>query len=309
MTPHSSSLHHITAVASDPQRNLDFYQGVLGQRLVKRTVNFDDPATYHLYYGDAQGTPGTIITFFPWRGMRRGTVGAGESTCVGYAIPIDSISFWKRRLEALDTPFRETTRFGEPVLHLQDPDGMALELIGVHPGAPDVAHWQDGPVPSTHGIRGFHSCVLCLNDTAATQSLLVDTLGYVVSETDSQYTRLTAPNATHVILEYSPDMKQGAFGSGSIHHVAFRASNDDDQLRLQSQLNATGLGVTEVKDRQYFKSVYFREPGGVLFEIATDSPGFLIDESIDDLGKGLKLPPWIERRRAEIEARLPKLEL
>ncbi|NND70553.1 MAG: ring-cleaving dioxygenase [Rhodothermales bacterium] len=303
-------LHHITAAASDPQRNLDFYETILGQRLVKTTVNFDDPGTYHLYYGDLVGTPGTIMTFFPWPNMRRGRRGIGEAAAVGYAIPDGSIVFWQDRLIQMDVEFStEDNRFGDAAILLQDPDGMPIELIESSDPT-TIDHWGQGPIPAQHALRGFHSVTLWLDTLDKTADLLKDGLGYTFVNHDGERHRYKAASndrALYVDLLKKPGMNRGAFGAGSIHHIAFRTVDDEEQQEYLDLLRSAGQQVTPVKDRQYFHSIYFREPGGVLFEVATDAPGFAYDEPVEHLGSSLKLPSWLEGKRQQIEDVLPPL--
>lgn len=305
-----SGIHHITAMAGDPQRNLDFYIQCLGQRLVKTTVNFDDPGTYHFYFADATGSPGTVLTFFPWPQARRGRAGAGEANAVAYTVPSASLDAWEERLRDFGiTPGERQTRFGEPVLPFQDPDGLRVELAGVD-DPPTVDHWQAGPVPESMALRGFHSTTLLVAATGPSAALLADYFGFEEVGSEGSRTRFAAPGSgagRAVDLVQVPNQGRGHLGAGSIHHIAFRARDDADQRAWQARLLAAGLNVTDVRDRQYFHSIYFREPGGVLYEIATDGPGFLTDEPVAALGASLKLPPWLEPRRAEIEARLPAI--
>ena len=305
-----AGLHHITAIAGDPQRNVDFYTRVLGQRLVKRTVNFDDPGTWHLYYADATGTPGTVLTFFPWAGIPRGVRGSGEATAVAYTVAPDALPGWKARLAAHGIAAEESERFGEPLLAFADPDGMGVELVG-SALQPDIAIWQDGPVAAEMSLRGFHSTTLQVRDGDASAALLRDLCGWREKAQDGSRRRFvvagSAPGAM-VDLVATPDLPRGRQGAGSIHHVAFRATDDAEQENWRVQLAAQGFGVTPMRDRQYFHSIYFREPNGVLFEMATDSPGFLWDESVETLGSALRLPPWLEPQRSSIEAALPLLE-
>lgn len=304
-------IHHITAVCSDAQANVDFYEGVLGQRLVKKTVNFDDPGTYHLYYGDRVGTPGTIMTFFPWSHMGRGRPGVGETGAVAWSIPVGAIGFWAEHLESHGVAVSGVQkRFGEDVLICTDPDGMVVELVATDADA-TVASWPEGPIPEKYALRGFHSVTLWLRATDRTAALLTEHLGYHNAAQEGDRTRLSSPannRAIHIDLCERPETPKGAFGAGSVHHVAFRTVDDDEQAQYQALLRGAGQSVTPVKDRQYFHSVYFREPGGVLFEIATDAPGFLYDEDETTLGDALKLPPWLESRRERIEPRLRPLE-
>lgn len=308
-------LHHITAIARDPQQNLSFYENTLGQRLVKTTVNFDDPGTYHLYYGDETGTPGTIMTFFPWPRIARGSAGAGETGAVAYAIPAGAHTYWMERLASFNlNPQRGAERFGQQVILFDDPDGMQLELIEVDAAMP-VRFWDEGPVPAAYALRGFHSVTLWLNHVEQTARLLTERLGYTADGINQEpggtrYRFKAAADGpgAFVDLLYAPDLEPGRFGAGSVHHIAFRTTDDEEQLAYLEALRNAGEQVTPVKDRQYFHSIYFRSPGGVLFEIATDAPGFLHDEPIEALGQHLKLPPWLEVNRAKIEATLPKLE-
>jgi len=304
-------LHHITAVASDPQANVDFYVGVLGQRLVKTTVNFDDPGTYHLYYGDEIGTPGTALTFFPWRTMHRGRVGSGETSAMAYAIPRTSIDYWRSRLTDLEVPFEESSlRFGDPVIILADPDGMVVELVATHDPS-TIRFWQDGPIPAEHALRGFHSVTLLLNDLPATANLLTEQMGYELKGQEGNRFRFAGASkdrGLYVDVDVQPSASRGSFGAGSIHHVAFRTADDSEQLEYMAAFRAVGQQVTTVQDRQYFHSIYFREPGGVLFEVATDEPGFLVDESVEELGSSLKLPSWYESKRDVIEKTLPPID-
>jgi glyoxalase family protein len=305
-------LHHITAVASDPQTNVDFYHHVLGQRLVKTTVNFDDPGTYHFYFGDEIGTPGTIMTFFPWRHVKRGRVGNGETAATAYSISPESVGFWQARLADLGLDSGDIERrFGAEVIPFDDPDGLRLELI-VNDAPAAFRFWEDGPIPERHALQGFYGVTLWLAEVEATGQLLADKLGYrFVGQEGDRYRYQAASNDTglYVDLLHRPGQPAGKFGAGSIHHIALRAENDAEQLEYQSLLAASGFGVTAVRDRQYFHSIYFRSPAGVLFEIATDAPGFQIDEPVEELGQDLKLPPWLEENRTQIEGSLPKFSL
>lgn len=307
-------IHHITAMASDPQKNIDFYAQVLGQRFVKRTVNFDDPGTYHLYYGDEVGSPGTIMTFFPFqangRSIKKGRRGNGEVLASAYNILPASVDWWRARLNRLEIVFTEAERFGETVLIFPDPDGMLIELVP-HDGVPAPAHWADGPIPAEHALRGFHSVTLGVDDEEGTAPLLVQGFGYTRVGQDKSRVRFAGAGqfGQFVDLLVRPGYPRGWLGAGSVHHVAFRTIDDTEQIEYQSMLRSQGYMATEVKDRQYFHSIYFREPNGTLFEVATDAPGFLYDEPIEELGQNLKLPAWLERNRAEIEKRLPEIEI
>ena len=303
-------LHHITAVARDPQANVDFYEHVLGQRLVKKTVNFDDPGTYHLYYGDEIGTPGTIMTFFPWPNMHKGRVGNGETSAVAYAIPKGSVSYWKERLESLNVSIeKEETRFGEHVIVFSDSEGIQLELVATDDPS-TIEMWNEGPVPEEHALRGFHGVTLWLESAAPTAGVLIDQMGYTFVGQEGnrfRYKGASDDRGLYIDIVERPGESSGAFGTGSIHHIAFRTVDDDEQLEYRALFSKHGQQVTPVRDRQYFHSIYFREPGGVLFEVATDAPGFLYDEPIEELGDNLKLPSWLEANRDVLEKKLPAL--
>jgi glyoxalase family protein len=298
----SAGIHHITAIAGDPQRNLDFYTEALGLRLVKRTVNFDDPGSYHFYFGDNIGTPGTIMTFFPWPGARRGARGSGQVTTVSFAVPRNSMAFWKERLRATHVIAEEIEgRFGSNALRFLDPDGLQLELVA-------SANEESS---SERAIRGFAAPTLEVRNPEKTEKLLTEILGFefVAEENNRRRCRGSGSNASAEIDLVSSEAGFGQIAAGTVHHIAFRAADDDEQRKVREQLVARGLNVTPVIDRQYFHSIYFREPNGILFEIATDAPGFLIDEPADALGETLKLPPIYESKRNEIERVLPTIHL
>jgi glyoxalase family protein len=305
-------IHHITAIAGDPQRNLDFYAGVLGLRLVKLTVNFDDPASYHFYYGDETGRPGSLLTFFPWPGGRRGRQGVGQIATVSLAIPPASLGFWIERLLAQGVRYQgPIRRFDEPVLALNDPDGLLLELIAT-PRAVATDPWTEGPLPAEHAVRGLHGATIWEDGETGSADFLTGTLGFQAAGEEGVHLRFHSAGTgvgTVVDLRRAQGFWRGAGGVGTVHHMAFRAADDQVQLEKRAEIEAKGLSVTPVIDRQYFHSVYFREPGGVLFEIATDPPGFAIDEPVAELGTHLKLPPMYEVNRAEIERVLPALRL
>jgi glyoxalase family protein len=304
-------IHHLTAIASDPQRNLDFYTGTLGLRLVKLTVNFDDPGTYHLYFGDGQGRPGTILTFFPWPSAPRGIRGTGEVTTISFAVPEGALAYWAERLQRFGVNAEPEQRFGEQALAFADPDGMLLELME-RPAAALHDAWADGPVPAEVAIRGFSGVTLSEIDHEDTAPLLTEIMGFRPAQQEGLRFRYVvgagADQALVDILE-EPETLRGALGAGSVHHIAWRTPGDEEQLAWRQELLRQGLQVTSVRDRQYFHSIYFREPGGVLFEIATDPPGFATDETPDQLGAHLKLPPWLEPERARLENVLPRLRL
>jgi glyoxalase family protein len=307
-------LHHITAAAKDPQTNLDFYQQVLGQRLIKTTVNFDDPGTYHLYYGDYSGKPGTALTFFPWAHIAPGQAGNGETAAFAYAIPERARTFWAARLKHLGfQPTREDKRFSAEVLPFQDPDGLHLELITTDSDTemPVVSPTSHSDVPVENQLLGFHSVTLWLDEVESTARILTEALGMkFIGQEGHRYRYSTETNELgHIVdLVHRPNAYSARFGSGSIHHIAFRATSDEQQLAFREALKQIGMQVTEVIDRQYFRSIYFRIPAGVLFEIATDQPGFATDEPLEALGQQLKLPVWFEPNRAMIEKRLAPID-
>jgi glyoxalase family protein len=305
----SMGIHHVTAISGPAHRNLRFYAETLGLRLVKKTVNFDDPGTYHLYYGDEAGAPGTIITFFPWEHVAPGRLGPGETERTTFRVPRTAIGFWIERFTtagvAHDAP---VVRFGETVLSFRDPDGMALALVGLD-GIEDAPAWSAGGIAAENAIRGFHGATLLLAEAAPTGAVLEDVFGFRKIANEGSITRYatgTAPGGI-VDLHEVGGFPRGRLGGGSVHHIAFRAASDAAQKTMVEQLAARGITTTEQKDRNYFRSVYFREPGGVLFEIATDDPGFAVDEPVRSLGRALKLPAFLEAERDRIEAVLPAL--
>ena len=304
--PLTSGIHHITAIAGDPQANVDFYVGLLGLRLIKRTVNFDDPGTWHFYYGDATGRPGTVLTFFPWgdRG-RRGAAGAGQSTALGFSVSPESLDYWAKRLEGA----RAVELAGEGALELADPDGIRVRLVAV--AADPRPGWTGAGVPGEHAVRGFHAVELRLRNAAPTAALLGEALGFRkvagAAALENGVLRLESGAGgpgTFVDLVEDREGPTGRMGVGAVHHVAWRTADDAEQLALRTALLRDGLSVSEVRDRQYFHSIYFAEPGGVLFEVATDGPGFSLDEEPARLGRELKLPPWLEPERAGIAGAL-----
>ncbi|KUL94482.1 diguanylate cyclase [Bosea sp. WAO] len=306
-----NGIHHVTAIAGPARRNLDFYSRVLGLRLVKKTVNFDDPTTWHLYFGDAEGAPGTILTFFPWEHVAPGRLGVGETQETAFRIPPAALDYWAKRFSSLgvvhDAP---ETRFGETVLAFRDPDGMRLALVAV-PGSESEPGWDNGEIPGAVALRGFHGVTLLLAETAPTAAILSEVFSFAEVGRENGIVRMQAAGTVHggvVDLREGRGSLPARLGGGSVHHVAFRAHDDTEQARMVKLLSDRfGLRTTGQRDRNYFRSVYFREPGGVLFEIATDAPGFAADESAESLGSALKLPPQYEKRRGEIEAALPAL--
>lgn len=306
-----SGLHHVTAIAGNAQRNFDFYTRTLGLRFVKRTVNFDDPGTYHFYYGDEGGRPGTILTFFPWEHAAAGRGGVGQTHQTSFRVPLASIGYWTQRFTENGVAYEPLEkRFGETVLAFSDPDGMSLALVGVA-GAESEPAWSAGGIPAAHAIRGFHGVTLLLDSADKTGAILTDVFGFKETGRDGAIIRYAAqgndPGAIVDIYE-AQGFLAGRQGRGSVHHIAFRAADDAEQAEMARKLvTAHKLRPTEQKDRNYFRSIYFREPGGVLFEIATDIPGFAVDEPVESLGHALKLPAFLESHRAEIEKVLPAL--
>ena len=302
-------IHHVTAIAGDAQRNLDFYTGILGLHLVKLTVNYDDPGAYHLYYGDATGRPGTILTFFAWPNAPRGRRGTQQVTVISFAVPEHALSYWARRFTDHGIVFEKpATRLGEDSLIFFDPDGLQLELIA-QPGAPAIAPWQEG-LADEYAIRGFRGVTLTEASTERTASVL-EAMGWRLAAEAGDHLRYQIGEGglgARVDVLRRPHENPGRVAVGTVHHVAWRTPNDEQQLAWRQELLSRGLNVSPVMDRHYFHSIYFREPGGVLFEIATDTPGFTIDEPPDRLGAGLRLPPWMERNRAQIEQGLPSIE-
>ena len=302
-------IHHVTCITGDVQRNVDFYVSVLGLRFIKKTVNFDVPDTYHLYFGDYLGTPGTAMTFFgwphlPWKPQGRGQVGA-----VSFAVPAPSLDFWSARLDRLNVVFTRTAVFDAEVIVLDDPDHIQLQLVGQ---ASDErwTPWAEGPVAPEHAIRGFHSVTLCVGDEEPTVGLLTRVLGFHEAGRDGSRTRFkTGAGGPHSLVDVlaAPEAPAGEEAVGTVHHVAWRALDDGHQLAWRETVVGEGLQVTPVIERKYFRSIYFREPGGVLFEIATDRPGFTVDEPAEALGSALQLPPQYEGRRESLKFNLPPI--
>jgi glyoxalase family protein len=303
-------LHHITAIADNAKRNLQFYTDTLGVRFVKKTVNFDDPGTYHFYFGDEHGTPGTILTFFPWEGIGRGNTGTGMATEIGYSVPAGSLDFWADRFAAKNVvhgPVAE--RFGELYLPFEDPDGLKLNLI-VPKNADNRSGWETAAIKAAHATKGFHSVVLNLRSIGPTANILTDVLGYKFLEQEGNRHRFitdAVQEAAIIDLIESPKESAGKGGGGTNHHIAFRVENDEVLMQFRDKILKKGLNITQKINRDYFFSLYFREPGGVLFELATNNPGFTVDEPLEQLGQHLKLPVQYESIRADIEKVLPAL--
>jgi glyoxalase family protein len=307
-----TGIHHITAIAGRAATNIDFYTHVLGLRLVKKTVNFDDPGTYHLYYGDEAGSPGTILTFFPWEHAAPGRGGVGLVQETAFRIPVESVGFWTHRLVAKGVPHETPEkRFGETRLAFSDLDGTGLVLVGDTTAAAQSAGSRS-EIPAEHAVHGFHSAGLLLTAVQATAEVLQTVLGFRKVGAESNITRFAGShdgNGAYLDLREAGGFLRGRMGRGSVHHIAFRARDDAHQAEMAAKVRNLGLQPTEQIDRKYFRSVYFREPGGILFELATDAPGFAVDEPLAELGTHLKLPDFLEPRRARIEAALPPLGL
>ena len=303
-------LHHITAIASDARKNYDFYTRVLGLRLVKKTVNFDDPGTYHFYFGDEMGTPGSLLTFFPWEGVGKGRTGPGMATRIAFAVPAGSLDYWEKRFSSLGVSFHPPVdRWNETCLDFQDPDGLMLSLVIA--GKPDTRRpWTGGTVEAPFAIRGFHGVNLTVRKKSPTTDILTNVFGYTLlgeQETHYRYVTDSVDQANIVDVTLLPDGHAGINAAGTNHHVAFRVRDEKVQAVFREKILSLGLSATPRIDRDYFYSVYFREPGGILFELATDNPGFTVDEPLENLGTSLKLPPHLESVRADIEKALPPL--
>jgi catechol 2,3-dioxygenase-like lactoylglutathione lyase family enzyme len=316
-------IHHITAIAGDPRQNVDFYTGVLGLRLVKITVNFDDPEAYHLYYGDGHGRPGTILTFFVWPGAQRGRHGNSQVTAASFAVPTDSLNFWTERLAARGIDFeRLPQRFGQPVLSFADRDGMRLEMVET-PLTSSLHAWDGGGIPTAFAVHGFHGATLSETGYERTAALLTETMGFrLLGQEQNRFRyeaaqanagRPHAPRSEHseagrtIDVICTPAGQEGRVAVGTVHHIAFRTPNDAQQCQWLAKIGGLGYNISPIMDRVYFHSIYYREPGGILFEIATDSPGFALDEPVERLGEKLQLPPWLEAQRSKIEAALPPI--
>lgn len=296
-------IHHITAIVGHPQDNIDFYAGVLGLRLVKKTVNFDDPGTYHLYFGNEGGKPGTIITFFPWAGAHRGTIGGGQVGVTSYVVPTGALSFWGNRLTKFNISFSKTERFGEQYLQFKDSHGLVLEIVEREAG--EKNNWTFGEVTPEVAIKGFGGATLLSTRPEQTAVLLEKVMGLDKVGQEGNVIRFQSTSDIGNIIDLQTEpQKRGNMGVGTVHHIAWRTKDDEDQLDWKRHVGMNGYGVTPVKDRNYFNAIYFKEHGEILFEIATDSPGFAHDESIETMGENLMLPPQYEVHRDKLEEML-----
>mgnify|MGYP003305156263 CR=1 FL=1 len=304
----TAGIHHITAIVGHPQENVDFYAGILGLRLIKKTVNFDDPGTYHLYFGDDGGKPGTIITFFPWAGAAQGKIGGGQVGVITYAIPVGSLSYWENRLSKFAIHFEKTSRFGETYLQFEDYHGLQLELVERTDG--QLNNWTFGEVTPDVAIKGFGGAILYSTDPNSTIETLQETMGLEKIAEEDDLIRLKAYGEIGNIIDVKQsELAQGIMGVGTVHHIAWRAKDEADHVDWQDYVYNKGYGVTEIKDRNYFNAIYFREYGDILFEIATDTPGFAHDESYETMGQSLKLPTQYESAREKLTPNLIPIEV
>ncbi|MRX73812.1 ring-cleaving dioxygenase [Bacillus lacus] len=300
MSVQTMGIHHITAIVGDPQENVDFYAGILGLRLVKRTVNFDDPGTYHLYFGNEGGDPGTIITFFPWSGAQRGRIGDGQVGVTAYVVPENSFDFWRERLSSFGISYQETQRFGENYLQFQDQHGLRLELVERAEGRENT--WKSGDISAETAVKGFGGSTLYSSAPEQTASLLEEVMGLEKAGEEGEFIRFRAKGDIGNVIDLKKRASgRGQMGVGTVHHIAWRADDDEDQLNWQKHVSSFGYHVTPVQDRNYFNAIYFREHGEILFEIATDPPGFSHDESPETMGETLMLPEQYEKHRSQIE--------
>jgi glyoxalase family protein len=306
-----TGLHHVTALADDAQKNVDFYAGILGLRMVKKTINFDAPDVYHLYYGDETGSPGTIMTFFPFQGLTRGRHGKGQMTVTSFSVPDTSLDYWLTRLKKFNIRHSEPQqRFQEEVfISFKDIHGLGLELI--FSKSDKRLAFTYGQIPAEHAVKGFFGVELSEDGYERTAALLLEGMDHQLIAEKGNRIRYSASGlpGDFVDIVWSPAASRGLGGSGTIHHLAFATPDDSTQLEVREKLLSKGYQVTQVLDRQYFHSIYFREPGGVLFEIATNPPGFAVDEPVANLGEELKLPAWYEKHRDKIEASLQPIQL
>ncbi|WP_413406553.1 ring-cleaving dioxygenase [Paenibacillus amylolyticus] len=308
MTIQTAGIHHITAFAGDPQANVDFYAGVLGLRLVKKTINFDAPDVYHLYFGDEHGSPGTIITFFPSAGSPRGKIGGGQVGITSYVIPPGSIGFWQNRLEQYNIEVTKTSRFNEDLLQFEDGEGLRLELVEREEGA--TSTWAHEGIPTDKAIKGFGGAVLFSVNPQRTMDALEKILGFVRVSENEEYARFRSSGDIGNVVDVPVTrIPLGMGGAGTVHHIAWRAKDDEEHAQWSEAVRDYGYQPTPVRDRQYFNAIYFREAGGILFEIATDPPGFAKDEPADSLGQKLMLPEWFEKYRPQIEDNLQPIEV
>jgi glyoxalase family protein len=306
-----NGIHHITVMSSDPQANYDFYTQTLGMRFIKKTVNFDAPDVYHLYYADEVGTPGTVLTFFLFPDSRRGKRGTGEITVISFSVPSNSLQYWMERFANLRIDFDSPKKkYGYEFLSLLDPDGMKIEIVA-DPNVDSILGWYNGDVSPEHSIRKFFGSTFYLNDSKATEELLSGVMGAKLIPSERKIKRYALgerDSLSLVDIIEDENAPRAVGGAGTVHHIAWRTASDEEQLNWREKILEHGFYPTKIIDRNYFHSIYFREPGGILFEIATDQPGFMIDESFENLGTDLKLPAWHEPKRKLIEQILVPLK-
>ena len=304
----TSGIHHITAIVNDPQKNIDFYAGLLGLRLIKKTVNFDRPEVYHLYFGNELADPGTIITFFPWPKLIKGRIGTSQVGVTSYVIPEGSMVFWEKRLQQFSVEYKISTRFGETYIQFSDPDGLLIEMVERANGP--LNNWSFGEVTPEYAIKGFGGATLFSADSLKTSDVLEHILGMEPIDQGAEYVRFATdgPIGNMIDIKLTPSVR-GLKGAGTVHHIAWRAKNENEHKQWRELILEKGFHPTEILDRNYFKALYFQEEGGILFEIATDSPGFTVDEAKEELGKKLMLPSWFENKREEFEEKLPPVEV
>ena len=308
MSKKTAGIHHITAIVGHPQENVDFYAGVLGLRLVKQTVNFDDPGTYHLYFGNEGGKPGTIITFFPWANARQGKIGDGQVGVTSYVVPKGAMGFWEQRLAKFGVPATKMERFGEQYLEFDDPHGLHLEIVEREEGENNT--WQAGEIKPDVAIKGFGGATLLSVKPHETAQLLENVMGLQKVGQEGDFIRFQSSADIGNIIDLKlTTIGRGQMGVGTVHHIAWRAKDDEDQLEWQKYVADSGYGVTAVRDRNYFNAIYFKEHGEILFEIATDPPGFAHDESLETMGEKLMLPEQYETHRDQIERALIPFEV
>lgn len=308
MRQQTAGIHHVTAFVRNAQETVDFYSGVLGLRMVKKTINFDAPEVYHLYFGNDAGSPGTVITFFPWATSRQGRIGGGQVGITTYVVPSGSLPFWKERFAKLNISTTLANRFGESFVQLSDPDGLRLEIVERDDGP--ASQWAFGGVPADKAIKGFGGAVLFSTAPARTASVLEQVMGLEKIAEEGDFARFKATGNLGNLIDVNVDpMEHGVGGAGTVHHIAWRALDDEDHARWRTLVDESGFHPTPFIDRQYFNAIYFREEGGILFEIATDPPGFARDEPAETMGEKLMLPEWFEAHRAQIEEGLPPIQV
>lgn len=307
MNKATEGIHHITAIVGNPKENVAFYQNVLGLRLIKKTVNFDDPGTYHLYFGDGKGHPGTIITFFPWKNGNQGQIGNGQVGTTTYVVNEGALDFWEERLKGFNISTERTSRFGENYLSFDDPHGLHLEIVERSEGTDN--DWESEGVPTDKAIKGFGGAILLSRKPDDTAELIGDLFGFKkVDENEEMIRFISKGSIGNVIDTDKTQTTSGTMGVGTVHHIAFRAKDDTDHLEWQEHMMSNNYPTTEVKDRNYFNAIYLRDKSGIIIEIATDPPGFTTDEPLETLGEELKLPEWLEPKRKQLEQILPPLQ-